>query len=68
MKDGKDGWIKQKMLILVHAMSFEANMTELTRSADAVRIEGRVSPDGFTSRGVHHGPHHLVKRLVGVAT
>lgn len=38
----------------------------LTRGADAVSIKDVVTPDGFPGGSVQHGPHHLVKGLIGV--
>jgi len=39
----------------------------LAWGADAVGVQDVVSPDGLARGRVQHGPHHLVKRLVGVA-
>lgn len=40
---------------------------ELTRGTDPISIEDAVSPDGLSCGSVQHGPHHLVKGLVGVS-
>ena len=38
----------------------------VTWSTDSVSVQGLVFPDGLVGGGVQHGPHHLVKALVGV--
>ena len=38
----------------------------VTWSTDSVGVQGLVFPDGLVGGGVQHGPHHLVKALVGV--
>lgn len=38
----------------------------LTRGADAVSIKYVVTPDGLPCGSIQHGPHHLVKGLIGV--
>lgn len=38
----------------------------LTGGADAVSIQDAVPPDGLSCGSIQHGPHHLVKGLVGV--
>lgn len=38
----------------------------LTGGADAISIQDAVPPDGLSCGSIQHGPHHLVKGLVGV--
>lgn len=38
----------------------------LTGGADTVSIQDAVTPNGLSCGSVEHGPHHLVKGLVGV--
>lgn len=41
-------------------------LLELTGGADAISIQDAVPPDGLPGVSIQHGPHHLVKGLVGV--
>lgn len=38
-----------------------------TRSYDAIRIQGSVTPYGLFGNGINHRPHHLVKCLIGIS-
>lgn len=38
----------------------------LTGGADTISIQDAVTPNGLPCGSVQHGPHHLVKGLVGV--
>ena len=38
----------------------------VTWSTDSIGVQGLVFPDGLVGGGVQHGPHDLVKALVGV--
>lgn len=38
----------------------------LTRRADAISIKYVVTPDGLSCGSIQHGPHHLIKGLIGI--
>lgn len=53
-------------LLEQQSLVWSKSMMGLTRGADAVGVQDVVPPDGFPGGSIQHGPHHLVKGLVGV--